>query len=176
MFSQHHINTLVQAILRGGSSCCPQTRGLRRKRTSHRYIHRQSCRTQCKNFKPTTSEGYIVSLIAKLKAQFPEPLRKLPQLICFSWVSEKTQLMEKLWSAGLESRQAEDCIAQIWGGGAVCAQSREMRWRRQHSHQAVNVVSEALETTLGRNTTLGHEKVNLAQFRRHVTNIIIYIL
>lgn len=57
----------------------------------------------------------------------------------------------------------------------MCAQSREMRWIRQHSHQAVNIVSEALEITLGGNPTLGHEKVNLAQFRRHVTNIIIYI-
>lgn len=58
----------------------------------------------------------------------------------------------------------------------MCAQSRERRWRRHPSHQAVNIVSEPVEITLGRKTTLGHEKVNLAQFSRHVTNIIICIL
>lgn len=57
----------------------------------------------------------------------------------------------------------------------MCAQAREMRWRRHHSQQAVNTVSKPLEITLARNQTLGHEKVNLVQFRRHLTNIIICI-
>lgn len=55
----------------------------------------------------------------------------------------------------------------------MCAQAREMKWRRHHSQQAVNTVSEPLEITLARNQTLGHEKVNLVQFRRHLTNIIL---
>lgn len=57
----------------------------------------------------------------------------------------------------------------------MCAQSRERRWRRHHSHQALNIVSEPLEITSGRNPTLGHEKVNLTQFRRHVTNNLHFI-
>jgi len=31
MFAHHHMITLVQAIARGGSSCCPPLRGLRKK-------------------------------------------------------------------------------------------------------------------------------------------------
>lgn len=66
--------------------------------------------------------------------------------------------------------------SDVGRGSYMSAQSREMRLRRQHSHQAVNIVSEPLEITLGRYSTLGHEEVNLAQFRRHVTNIITCIL